>query len=160
MNPGPEVGDKSPDFTLQSTIDDRLTLGDYRGRKNVVLAFYLLDWTSVCTKEMCTFRDRLQELRSHSAEVLGISVDSIFAHRAFAKDENIEYPLLSDFNREVVRKYGVLKEFEKSLGYRNVAQRSVFVVNKEGIVRYKWVADHPSQEPKYDEIREVLEELP
>jgi len=152
-----EVGDKAPEFTLPSTIGDKIALNGLIGKDNVVLAFYVLDWTPVCTNEMCSFQNELQELEGLNAKVLGISVDSVFSHKEFAKKYGIGFPLLSDFNREVSKKYGVLHE--EIFGLRGVSKRSIFVVDKKGVIRYKWVMEDPKVAPNMEEIKEVLKNL-
>ncbi|MEM1534654.1 MAG: peroxiredoxin [Nitrososphaerota archaeon] len=150
-----KVGDRAPDFVLldQDRVTRRLT--DYRGKK-VVLAFFPGAFTSVCTREMCTFRDSLSQLNSLDAVVLGISVNDPFTLKAFAEHNRLGFPLLSDYSREVSKAYGGLHEdFLGMKGY-SVAKRSVFVVDREGVVRYAWISDDPGKEPNYKEIEEAL----
>jgi len=153
----PEVGDKYIDFELPDQDLRKVRLSDYVGKKNIVLAFYVLDFTSVCTNEMCTFDRFLSELEKLDAQIFGISVDSPFSHKAFAEKYNIKYPLLSDFNREVIEKYNVVHD--ELFGLKKVGKRSVFVIDKQGIIRYKWVTDNPRNEPNYEEIKQVLAKL-
>jgi len=153
----PEVGDKFIDFELPDQNLNKVRLSDYVGKKNIVLAFYFLDFTSVCTNEMCTFDRFLNELEKLDATVFGISVDSPFSHKAFAEKYNIKYPLLSDFNREVIEKYGVVHD--EMFGFKRVGKRAVFIIDKQGIIRYKWVTENPRNEPNYEEIKQVLAKL-
>ena len=154
-----EVGQAAPDFTLFDNERQQRSLGEFKG-KNVVLAFYPGAFTGVCTTEMCTFRDRSDRLNSLNAQVLGISVDAPASLKAFSDNNNLSFPLLSDYSRQVVNQYGVaLPNFGGMEGYV-AAQRSVFVVDKEGVVRYKWVAPNPGIEPEYDEISQALDQLP
>ncbi len=153
----PDVGSKAPDFTLPSTIGDKFTLSEHLGKENVVLSFYVFDFSPVCTKEMCSFREGLTELEKLNSRVVGISIDSLWSHRAFAQSLDIKFPLLSDFNKEVSRKYGVL--YEDLRGLRGVSKRSVFVVDKSGTIRYRWVSEEPGKEPNYPEIQQVLRTL-
>ncbi len=150
-------GDRAPDFTLPSTVGDKVSLTEFVGKDNIVLAFYVLDWTPVCTDEMCGFQSGLGELQQLNAKVLGISVDSVFSHKEFAQKYGIKFPLLSDFNKEVSKKYGVL--YDEILGLRGVSKRSIFVVDKKGVVRYKWVTEDPKVPPSLDEIKKVLNGL-
>jgi len=152
-----EVGDKALDFTLPSTVGEKVALSELIGKDNVVLAFYVLDWTPVCTNEMCGFQSGLGELEKLSAKVLGISVDSVFSHKEFAQKYGIKFPLLSDFNKEVSRKYGVLHE--EIFGLKGVSKRSIFVVDKKGIIRYRWVTEDPKVAPNLEEIKKVLKDL-
>jgi peroxiredoxin len=152
-----EVGDKALDFTLLNQDRQPVKLSDYIGKKNIVLAFYFLDFSPVCTNEMCSFNNSLKELENLDAIVFGISVDSPFSHKAFAEKYNLKIQLLSDFNREVIRKYDVVHE--EMFGFKNIGKRAVFVIDKNGIIRYKWVSEDPRKEPNYEEIKKVLSEL-
>ena len=153
-----EVGQAAPDFTLYDTDRQQRKLSEFAGQ-NVVLAFFPGAFTGVCTTEMCTFRDRLGEFNSLSAQVLGISVDPPFSQKVFADQNNLNFPILSDFNRQVVNQYGVtLPNLAGMEGYI-AANRAVFVVDKQGAVRYKWVAPSPANEPDYDEVREAVSKL-
>jgi len=152
------VGQKAPDFTLPSADLKPRRLTDFLN-KNVVLAFYPGAFTAVCTKEMCVFRDSLAKLSDLKAQVVGISVNDPFSNKAFAEVNSLGFPLLSDFNREVVGLYGVAAtDFAGLKGY-TAAKRSVFVVDKKGTVRYAWVSEDPRIEPDYAEIERVLEEI-
>jgi peroxiredoxin len=152
-----EVGNKALDFTLLNQDRQPVKLSDYIGKKNIVLAFYFLDFSPVCTNEMCSFDNSLKELENLDAIVFGISVDSPFSHKAFAEKYNLKIQLLSDFNREVIRKYDVVHE--EMFGFKNIGKRAVFVIDKNGIIRYKWVSEDPRKEPNYEEIKKVLSEL-
>ncbi len=153
-----KVGAKAPEFTLFDTERKARSLSEFKGKKTV-LAFYPGAFTGVCTKEVCAFRDSLSELNALNAQVVGISVDSPFANKAFAAQNNLQFPLLSDFDRQVVKNYGIeLKDFAGLKGY-SAAKRSVFVIDSAGVVRYSWVTDDPGVEPKYDEITKAIEAL-
>ena len=152
-----KVGDKAPDFTLFDTELKPRSLKDFK--ENVVLAFYPGAFTSVCTKEMCTFRDSLTRLSGLKAQVVGISVNDPFSNKAFALANGLTFPLLSDYNREVLRRYGVMvNDFAGLKGY-SAAKRSVFIIDTKGIVCYRWVTENPRIEPNYGEIEKVLEEI-
>ena len=153
-----EVGQQAPDFKLYDADRKERSLGEFR-RKNVVLAFSPGAFTGVCTTEVCTFRDRMDGLNSLNAQVLGISVDGAFAQKVFSDQNNLNFPLLSDFQRQTVSDYGVtLPNFAGMEGYV-AAQRAVFVVDQGGVVRYKWVAPNPGVGPDYDEIQAELGKL-
>jgi len=152
-----DVGVKAPDFTLPSTVGDKFTLSEHFGKENVVLSFYVFDFSPVCTKEMCSFRDGLADLEKLNARVVGISIDSLWSHKAFAQSLNIKFPLLSDFNKEISRRYGVL--YEDLRGLRGVSKRSVFVIDKEGVIRYRWVSEEPGNEPNYAEVQNILKSI-
>jgi peroxiredoxin len=152
------VGQKAPDFTLPDTDRKPRKLSEFLGKK-LVLAFFPGAFTSVCTKEMCTFRDSIARLSELKAQVVGVSVNDPFSNKGFAERNLLSFPLLSDYNREVVRLYGIeLKNFAGLKGY-SVAQRSVFILDKDGIVRYRWVSDDPGKEPNYKEIESALAKI-
>ncbi|TRO52321.1 peroxiredoxin [Candidatus Bathyarchaeota archaeon] len=152
------VGNVAPDFTLVNQEMKKVTLSDYRG-KNVVLAFYPGAFTGTCKKEMCSIRDTIADLEDLDAQVFGISVNDPFSNKAFHEENVLTFPLLCDYTREVVKKYGVLLEnFAGLMGY-SVAQRSVFILDTEGVVKYKWVAENPGIEPDYEELKRQLSML-
>jgi peroxiredoxin len=153
-----EVGQTAPNFTLFDTDRKRRQLSEFKGQ-NVVLAFFPGAFTGVCTKEMCTLRDQLDQYRSMNAQILGISVDPPFSQKAWLDQNKISFPLLSDFNRQVVNQYGVTLPGLAGLEGYIAAQRSVFVVDKGGVVRYKWVSATPANEPNYDEVRQAVAQL-
>jgi peroxiredoxin len=153
-----ELGQEAPDFTLPHTPGgDPVTLSEVRADKNVVLLFFPLAWSPVCTTEMCTTRDSYSQVSDLDSEVLGISVDSPFTLQAWAENQGIQFPLLSDFNKEVSKQYGVL--YEDLLGLRGVAKRAALVVDKSGKVRYAEVCPTPGDLPDLQAIRETLKEL-
>jgi peroxiredoxin len=153
-----DVGQTAPGFTLYDTDRGRRSLSDFEG-KNVVLAFFPGAFTGTCTTEMCALRDRTDQFNSLNAQVLGISVDPPFSQKVWAENNGLNFPVLSDFNRQVVNLYGVpLQDLAGLEGYV-AAKRSVFVLDKGGVVRYKWVAPAPGNEPLYDEIEQALERL-
>ena len=135
-----DVGSKAPDFTLMSDDRQPVTLSALRGRP-VVLAFFPAAFSSVCTKELCTFRDSLAQLNRANAQVFGISVDTFFTLKAFHDHEKLTFPLLSDFNKQVIRDYGVFNE--DMIGLKGIARRAVFVIDKDGVVRWKVVNPTP-----------------
>ena len=153
-----EVGQQAPEFTLYDTDRKERSLSEFKGQ-NVVLAFFPGAFTGVCTTEMCTFRDRMEQFNSLNAQVLGISVDGAMSQKAFSDQNNLNFPLLSDFQRKVVSQYDVeLPNFGGMEGYV-AAQRAVFVLDKGGVVRYKWVGPTPGVEPDYDEVKDAVSKL-
>lgn len=152
-----KVNEKAPDFILYNTDLKPVKLSDFKG-KVVVLSFFPAAFTSVCTKEMCTFRDSMSKFNDMNAVVLGISVDPPFSNKAFKDHNKLNFDILSDYNREVVKKYDVSWEFPFLPGYI-LAKRSVFIVDKEGIVRYKWISDDPAVEPPYQEVEKVISSI-
>jgi len=153
-----EVGQKAPDFELFDADKQPTKLSDSKG-KNVVLAFYPGAFTGVCTTEMCTLRDRFDSFNSMNAQVFGISVDVFFSQKVFSDTNNLNFPLLSDYTRETVNAYGIaLPNFAGMEGY-TASQRAVFVIDKEGVIRFKWVGENPGVEPDYDEIQRQVDQL-
>ncbi len=150
-----KVGDKAPDFTLYDTEKKPRSLKEFLGKKTV-LVFYPGAFTGVCTKEMCTFRDSLSRFNALNAQVVGISVDAPIANKAFATQNNLQFPLLSDFNRTALKAYGIVHEGFSGLNGYSASKRSVFVLDKDGIVRYAWISDDPGVEPNYDEVTKAV----
>jgi peroxiredoxin len=152
------VGDKAPGFTLIDGDRKPRSLSEFLG-KRTVLAFFPGAFTGVCTKEMCTFRDSLSRFNELKAQVVGISVDAPFSNKAFATQNNLQFPILSDYSRSTVKEYGiVLNDFAGLTGYA-AAKRSVFVLDEGGVIRYAWVTDNPGVEPNYDEISKALSSI-
>ena len=150
-----EVGDKAPIFTLVNQDREPVTLNDYRG-ENVVLAFYPGAFTGGCTQEMCTIRDEIAKLENLSARIFGVSVNDPFSNKAFQEENVLNFPLLCDYSREVVKMYDVYHEDFAGLAGYTVAKRSVFIVDSEGVIRYKWVTENPGVMPPYEEIKQQL----
>ncbi len=153
-----EIGKKAPDFKLYDTDRKERTLSEFAGKK-VVLAFYPGAFTGVCTKEMCNFRDSLSRFNDVNAQVIGISVDPPFSNKAFADQNKLNFPILSDFNRAAVKAYDAYHENFIGLNGYTAAKRAVFVVDKGGVVQYKWVSDNPGVEPNYDEVIKAVEAI-
>lgn len=152
-----DVGTPAPDFTLMNQDRQPVTLSAERGHP-VVLAFFPAAFSSVCTKELCTFRDSLASLNDARAQVYGISVDTFFALKAFHDSQKLNFPLLSDFNKEVIRDYGVVNP--DMVGLKGIAKRSVFVIDREGVVRHREVLDDARNEPDYGKVKAALAALP
>lgn len=140
-----EVGQKAPEFTLKDQHQKEISLKDLRG-KNVVLAFYPLDFSPVCSKEHACFHDDFTRFQGLNAEILGISVDSAWAHKAFAEKLGINYSLLADFHP----KGAVAKQFGLYLEDKGITNRATVIIDKEGIVRYAKVYDIPQQRENKD----------
>ena len=151
-----DVGAKAPDFTLTSDERQPVTLSQQRG-KPVVLAFFPAAFSSICEKELCTFRDSMSRLNQAHAQVYGISVDTFFALKAFHDQQKLTFPLLSDFNKEVIRQYDVFNE--DMIGLKGIAKRSTFVIDKDGVVRHAEILDDARNEPNYDKVFEALSKL-
>ncbi len=151
-----DVGSKAPDFTLMNQDRQPVTLSGQHGH-TVVLAFFPAAFSSVCTKELCTFRDDLGRLNDANAQVYGISVDTFFALKAFQTDQRLTFSLLSDFNKQVIRAYGVFNE--DMIGLKGIAKRAVFVIDKDGIVRYREVLEDARNEPDYQKLLAAVSQL-
>ena len=152
-----QVGQKAPDFALKTSKMEDFKLSDLQGKKNVVVLFVPLAFTSVCTKEFCSVRDSVSSLQNDNTQVVGISVDSPFALDAWAAKEGYNFPLLSDFNKTVSSSYGAL--YDNLLGFNGVSKRSAFVIDKSGTVRYAWVSEDARNMPEFDAIRACHQQL-
>ena len=151
-----DVGSAAPDFTLMNQDRQPVTLSAARGRP-VVLAFFPAAFSDVCESQLCTIRDRLSTLNQADAQVYGISVDSFFAQKAFHDAQKLTFPLLCDFNKQVIRDYGVFNE--DMIGLKGIAKRAVFVIDKDGIVRHREVLEDARNEPDYDKVFSALAAL-
>jgi glutaredoxin-dependent peroxiredoxin len=151
-----DVGSAAPDFTLMNEERQPVTLSAQRGHP-VVLAFFPAAFSSVCQKELCTFRDQLTRLNHAQAKVYGISVDTFFALKAFHDAQGLNFPLLSDFNKQVIRDYGVYNE--NMIGLHGIAKRAVFVLDADGVVRHREVLEDARNEPDYQKLFTVVERL-
>ena len=145
------IGDTAPAFTLKTTDKSDVSLSDYSGQ-TVILAFYPGAFTGVCDKEMCAFQDNMGKLNQSNSIVLGISVDSPWANAEFARKYNLEFSLLSDLDRDVVKAYDATFTGLGGIDGYVSANRVVIVIDKNGIVQHRWVAENPGVEPDYDSI--------
>jgi peroxiredoxin len=152
-----DVGTKAPDFTLPNQDRESVTLSEALKKGPVVLAFFPAAFSSVCQAEMCTFRDSMAELNKASATVLGISVDTFFAQKAWADQQKLNFPLLSDFNKDVIRTYGVVNP--DMIGLKDISKRAVFVIDRSGVVRHREVLDDARNEPSYETVKQTLASL-
>ena len=151
------VGDKAPNFTLRNTEKAEVSLENYKG-KNVVLLFFPLAFTGVCTTELCTMRDDIATYSGLNAEILAVSVDSLFTLEQFKKAENYNFTLLSDFNKNVSRAYGSLYE-DFVLDMKGVSKRSAFVIDKEGVIKYAEVLESAGDLPNFEAVKNTLNNL-
>ena len=149
-----DVGAKAPDFTLPNQDREPVTLSEQVKKGPVVLAFMPAAFSGVCTIEICKFRDSATALNKVNATVLGITVDTFFALKAWADQQKFTFPLLSDFNKDVTAKYGVLNP--DMIGLKGIAKRSIFVIDKGGVVRHREVLDDARNEPNYDQMNQAL----
>lgn len=150
-------GDKAPDFTLRNSEKELINLKQYRG-KNVVLLFFPMAFTGVCTKELCAMRDSIGDYEQLDAQILAVSVDSVFTLGKWKEEQKFNFPMLSDFNKTVSKKYDTLyKEFVFEM--KGVSKRSAFLIDKEGTIRYAEVLENAGEIPDFDAIKAVLETL-
>ena len=151
-----QPGQQAPDFALFDTEKNKTSLSNQKG-SNVVLLFFPLAFTSVCTKELCTVRDNISHFNDANAKVFGISVDSLFTLGKFKAEQNLNYALLSDFNKDASKAYGVLYETFPSFEMHGVSKRASFVIDKEGVVRYAEICPTPSDLPDFSAIQQTLQ---
>ena len=149
-----KVGEKAPSFTLRNSATEEVSLSDYKG-KNVVALFFPLAFTGVCTTELCEIRDSIAEYNNMNAEVVAISVDSPFTLAKFKEEQGYNFPLLSDFNKEVSRAYGSLYE-DFVLDMKGVSKRSAFVIDKEGTIKYAEILENAGDIPNFAAVKDAL----
>jgi len=152
-----KVGDKAPNFTLRNTEKKEVSLADHKG-KNVVVLFFPLAFTGVCTDELCSVRDDMSSYESLGADILAISVDSLFTLDKFKTEQAYNFDLLSDFNKEVSRAYGSMYD-DFVLEMKGVSKRAAFVVDGEGTIRYAEVLEDAGKVPNFDLVKKSLESL-
>ena len=152
-----KVGDKAPSFTLRNTEKKEVSLEDYKG-KNVVVLFFPLAFTGVCTEELCSVRDDMSSYESLGAEILAISVDSLFTLDRFKAEQEYNFDLLSDFNKEVSRAYGSMYD-DFVLEMKGVSKRAAFVIDGEGTICYAEVLENAGDVPNFDLVKKTLESL-
>jgi peroxiredoxin len=146
-------GTRAPDFTLKKSPDETLSLSEFRGRP-VVLAFYPADWSPVCGDELALFNEVLPEFERHDAQLIGISVDGVWCHKAYAKARNLDFPLLADFEPkgDVSRQYGSYRQKD------GFSERSLFVIDRDGVIRWSYLSP-VDKNPGADGVLAALEEL-
>lgn len=152
-----QVGMQAPDFSLYNTEKNKVSLSDFRGKK-VLILFFPQAFTGVCTNEMCSLRDSLAQYNAMQAEVLGISVDSLFTLAEFKKANSLNFTLLSDFNKQTSKAYGCLYD-TFVFDMEGVSKRSAFVVDAEGVIRYAEVLESAGDLPNFEAIQECLNGL-
>jgi peroxiredoxin len=149
-----ETGKPAPNFSLFNTDKKKLSLSDFSG-KNVLLLFFPQAFTSTCTKELCAVRDDISRYSNANAQVIGISVDSVFTLKKYKEDQHYDFPFLSDFNKEVSALYGCLYD-EWILDMKGVSKRSAFIIDKTGILRYAEVLEIAGDLPDFAAINLIL----
>jgi len=153
-----EIGQEAPAFSLYDTEKNKVSLDDYKG-KNVVLLFFPLAFTGVCTKELCTVRDNISIYNDTNAQVVGISVDSLYVLNKFKQEQNLNFPLLSDFNKDAAKAFDVLYDTFSKFEMHGVSKRAAFVIDKEGIIQYVEICTNPADLPDFDAIQQILNKL-
>ena len=152
-----QVGQKAPDFKLLDKDKNEVSLDSFKG-KNLIIFFYPMAGTGNCTKEMCSVQEDFKMYEGLNASVIGISVDTIFAIKWFSEQNKITYPLLSDFNKQTIKDYDIVFH-DFAFGYKDVAKRSTFILDKDGIVRFIEILAAPSELPNMDAIKEALRKI-
>ncbi len=152
-------GDNAPDFTLYDSAKNKISLSDYAGKKNVLLLFFPMAFTSVCTEELCTVRDDIANYENDQAQVLGISVDSVFTLAKYKEEQALNYPLLSDYNKEISALYGTIYDVFTDMVMKGVSKRSAFIINKQGVTQYVEVLENAGKVPDFEAILEELKRL-
>lgn len=150
-------GDEAPDFVLPNQDREPVRLTSELQKGPLILAFFPAAFSRVCTKEMCTFRDWFEILDSFSPRLLGISVDMFFSLKAWASEQHLPFPLLSDFNKEVIAQYGVWND--NLYGMKGVAKRAIFLINQRRVIRFREVLDDPATEPNYELLKQAISEI-
>jgi peroxiredoxin len=151
-----EIGQPAPDFELNASTGETVSLEQYRGERPVVLLFVPLAFTPVCTNELSRMRDDYETYSALGAEILAASVDSQFTLKVWADQLKLPFPLLSDFNKETATAYGAI--YQDLMGLKGVAKRSAFVIDKDGVIRYRWVSEDADMLPPFDEIQAAVAE--
>lgn len=152
-----QVGQAAPDFKLFNTEKKEISLVDFKG-KNLLILFFPQAFTGTCTTELCSMRDNYNVYTSLNTEIVGISVDSLFTLGAYKKDQNLNFDLLSDFNKDICKLYdSYLEDF--AFGMKGVSKRSAFVVDKSGIIQYAEICEKLTDLPNFDAIKTRLEKI-
>ena len=154
-----QTGQTAPDFSLFDSAKNKVSLADFREKSNVLLLFFPQAFTSVCTKELCAVRDEIGRYQNDHVQVLGISVDSVFPLAKFKEEQHYNYPLLSDFNKEVSTMYDALYSSFTDMGMKGVSKRAAFLIDKKGIVQYAEVLENAGMVPDFTQIDRKIGEL-
>ena len=151
-------GDNAPSFNLLNTDKKEINLESFKG-KNLIVHFFPLAFTGTCTKQLCTVRDAIHLYHNDKADVIGISVDSLFSLGKFKEEQHLQFDLLSDFNKETSSAYGALYEMFPAFGMKGVSKRAAFVIDAAGVIQYAEVLESPGDLPNFDAINQTLSEL-
>lgn len=153
------VSQIAPDFSLYDSEKNEVKLAEYKNNKNVLLLFFPLAFTSTCTQELCAVRDDIAKYTNANAQVFGISVDSVYALAKYKEEQDFNFPLLSDFNKEASEAYAIIYDSFTGMNMRGVSKRSAFIIDKQGIVQYAEVLENASDLPNFEAINQKLETL-
>jgi glutaredoxin-dependent peroxiredoxin len=153
------VSQQAPDFSLFNSEMKEVKLSDFKDEKNVLLLFFPLAFTGVCTKELCSVRDDIAKYSNANAQVIGISVDSTFTLAKYKEEQGFNFPLLSDFNKEISTTYGCIYDAFTGMNMKGVSKRSAFIVDKAGVIQYAEVLESAGDLPNFDTINQKLEAL-
>lgn len=153
------TGSKAPDFSLFNSEKEEVRLSQFAGKKNVLLLFFPLAFTRVCTKELCSIRDNIDRYRTPDTEVLGISVDSTYTLAKYREEQQYNFPLLSDFNKSVSRLYDSIYPSFGEMDMQGVSKRAAFIIDKQGVVQYAEVLESAANEPDFVAIDRILAAL-
>ncbi len=154
-----QIGQQAPEFSLFSSSKEKINLSDFKNSKNVLLLFFPQAFTGVCTKELCGVRDDIAKYSNAAAQVLAVSVDSIFTLAKFKEEQQYNFPLLSDFNKEISAAYHAIYESFTDMNMKGVSKRAAFIIDKEGIIRYAEVLESAGDVPNFTAINEMLSQL-
>ena len=152
-------GKQAPGFSLYSSEKAKVNLSDFIGKENILILFFPQAFTGICTNELCSVRDNISLYQNLNAQVIGISVDSVFTLAKFKELEKLNFPILSDFNKEVSSLYGSIYESFTDMGMKGVSKRSAFVIDKQGVIQYEEVLDSAGDVPNFEAINEILKSL-
>lgn len=150
-----QTGQQAPNFSLFDSDKNKVSLSDQKG-SNVVVLFFPLAFTGVCTAELCSVRDTISNYNNANAKVFGISIDSLFTLNKFKAEQHLNFPLLSDFNREAAKAYSVLYEIFPAFEMQGVSKRAAFVIDKEGVIQYAEICPTPGDLPDFTAIQKIL----
>ena len=153
------IGSQAPDFSLYDSDKNKVALSDFKGKKNVLLLFFPMAFTGTCTDELCAVRDDIATYSNANAQVLGISVDSVFTLAKYKEEQSYNFPLLSDFNKEVSTAYETIYESFTPMNMKGVGKRSAFIIDKNGVVQYEEVLESAGDLPNFTAINNKLESL-
>ncbi len=154
-----QIGSQAPSFSLYASMKEKISLSDFSGKQNVLVLFFPQAFTGVCTKELCAVRDDISKYQHANAQVLAISVDSVFTLAKFKEEQGLNFPLLSDFNKEASTVYGSIYASFTDMGMKGVSKRSAFIIDKEGVIQYAEVLESAGDVPNFEAINEVLARL-